>query len=53
MLVGILGGAFIPFSTLVNWISPASGLLGLIITIYMTIGAFVKKSQKKALKEEK
>lgn len=53
MLIGILGGAFIPFSTLVNWISPASGLLGLIITIYMTIGAFVKKSQKKALKEEK
>lgn len=47
MIIGILGGAFIPFSTLVNWISPASGLLGLFIAIYMVIGAIGKVKAKK------
>ena len=47
MIIGILGGAFIPFSTLVNWISPASGLLGLIIAVYMTIGAITKSKTRK------
>ena len=47
MIIGILGGAFIPFSILVNWVSPASGLLGLVIGIYMVIGAIAKAKNKK------
>ena len=52
IIVGILGGAFIPFSTLVNWISPASGLLGLVIAVYMTIGALRKSKLRKMQKTE-
>lgn len=52
MLIGILGGAFVPFGTLVNWISPASGLLGLIITVYMGIYAILKARKKKSLDKE-
>lgn len=48
MIIGILGGAFIPFSILVNWVSPVSGLLGLVIAVYMTICAILKAKKKKA-----
>lgn len=48
MVIGILGGAFIPFGILVNWISPASGLLGLIITVYMGVCAVLKTRKNKA-----
>lgn len=52
IIVGVVGGAFIPFSTLVNWISPASGLLGLVISIYMTIGAIRKERIKKEMRRK-